>query len=57
MPTSSVVHTLAQPLMSREYIVKRSSMPNEVQFDGFGTVARNVFAIGDASMPLTEVAE
>jgi hypothetical protein len=32
-------------------------MPNEVQFDGFGTVARNVFAIGDASMPLTEVAE
>lgn len=38
-----------------EYIVKRSSMPNEVQFDGFGTVARNVFAIGDASIPLTEV--
>ena len=24
----------------KEYIVKRSSMPNEVQFDGFGTVAR-----------------
>ena len=41
----------------KEYIVKRSSMPNEVQFDGFGTVVRNVFAIGDASMPLTEVAE
>ena len=41
----------------KEYIVKRSSMPNEVQFDGFGTVARNVFAIGDASMPLTEVVE
>ena len=41
----------------KEYIVKRSSMPNEVLFDGFGTVARNVFAIGDASMPLTEVAE
>ena len=41
----------------KEYIVKRSSMPNEVQFDDFGTVARNVFAIGDASMPLTEVAE
>tara|TARA_B100000035_G_scaffold142528_1_gene121317 strand:+ start:1121 stop:1711 length:591 start_codon:yes stop_codon:yes gene_type:complete len=40
-----------------EYVEKRSSMPNEVQFDGFGTVARNVFAIGDASMPLTEVAE
>ncbi|MDP6195598.1 MAG: 30S ribosomal protein S4e, partial [Candidatus Poseidonia sp.] len=41
----------------KEYVEKRSSMPNEVQFDGFGTVARNVFAIGDASMPLTEVAE
>ncbi len=40
-----------------EYVEKRSSMPNEVQFDGFDTVARNVFAIGDASMPLTEVAE
>jgi small subunit ribosomal protein S4e len=40
-----------------EYIVKRSSMPNEVQFGEFGTVARNVFAIGDASLPLTEVAE
>ncbi|MBQ71222.1 MAG: 30S ribosomal protein S4e [Euryarchaeota archaeon] len=41
----------------KEYIVKRSSMPNEVQFDGFGTVTRNVFAIGDAKIPLTEVAE
>lgn len=41
----------------KEYIVKRSSMPNEVQFDSFGTVTRNVFAIGDAKMPLTEVAE
>ena len=39
------------------YIVKRSSMPNEVQFDGFGTVARNVFAVGDAAMPVVEVAE
>ena len=39
------------------YIVKRSSMPNEVQFDGFGTVARNVFAVGDAAMPIVEVAE
>lgn len=39
----------------KEYITKRSSMPNEVQFDGFDTVARNVFAIGDASLPLTEV--
>lgn len=41
----------------KEYIVKRSSMPNEVQFESFGTVTRNVFAIGDANMPLTEVAE
>jgi small subunit ribosomal protein S4e len=41
----------------KEYIVKRSSMPNEVQFASFGTVTRNVFAIGDAKMPLTEVAE
>ncbi len=41
----------------KEYIIKRSSMPNEVQFDSFGTVTRNVFAIGDAKMPLTEVAE
>jgi small subunit ribosomal protein S4e len=41
----------------KEYVEKRSSMPNEVQFEGFGTVARNVFAVGDASMPLTEVAE
>ena len=40
----------------KEYIVKRSSMPNEVQFESFGTVTRNVFAIGDAKMPLTEVA-
>jgi small subunit ribosomal protein S4e len=41
----------------KEYIVKRSSMPNEVQFESFGTVTRNVFAIGDAKMPLTEVVE
>jgi small subunit ribosomal protein S4e len=41
----------------KEYITKRSSMPNEVQFDGFDTVARNVFAIGDASLPLTEVTQ
>jgi small subunit ribosomal protein S4e len=39
----------------QDYIVKRSSMPNEVQFDGFGTVARNVFALGDATIPLSEV--
>ena len=40
-----------------EYVEKRSSMPNEVQFGAFGTVVRNVFAVGDASLPLTEVAE
>ncbi len=32
-------------------------MPNEVQFDDFVTVARNVFAIGDVSLPLMEGAE
>ena len=37
------------------YIVKRSSMPNEVEFDGFGTIARNVFAIGDNELPGVEV--
>ena len=37
--------------------MKRSSMPNEVNFDGFGTVARNVFAIGSAPLPLSEVNE
>ena len=41
----------------KEYIRKRSSMPNEVQFDGFGTVVRNVFAIGSNDLPLMEVAE
>ena len=40
-----------------EYVEKRSSMPNEVQFGDFGTVVRNVFAVGDASLPLTEVSE
>ena len=40
-----------------EYVEKRSSMPNEVQFGDFGTVVRNVFAVGDASLPLTEVDE
>lgn len=39
----------------QEYIVKRSSMPNEVQFEGFGTIYSNVFAIGETSIPQTEV--
>lgn len=40
-----------------EYIVKRSSMPNEVQFADFGTVISNVFAIGKQKLPTTEVVE
>jgi len=40
----------------KEYIVKRSSMPNEVQFDDFGTTVGNVFAVGSADLPTTEVA-
>ena len=40
-----------------EYIIKRSSMPNEVQFADFGTVMSNVFAIGKQKLPTTEVVE
>ena len=40
-----------------EYIVKRSSMPNEVQFGEFGTIMNNVFAIGGEKLPSTEVVE
>ena len=40
-----------------EYIVKRSSMPNEVQFGEFGTIMSNVFAIGNQKLPSTEVVE
>jgi small subunit ribosomal protein S4e len=39
----------------KEYIKKRSSMPNEVAFDEFGTTEVNVFAVGDASIPAMEV--
>jgi len=39
----------------KERIVKRSSMPNEVAFDEFGTTEINVFAVGDASLPAMEV--
>ena len=39
----------------KERIVKRSSMPNEVSFEDFGTTEVNVFAIGDSNMPITEV--
>ncbi|MGY8670132.1 MAG: 30S ribosomal protein S4e [Candidatus Poseidoniales archaeon] len=37
------------------YSVKRSSMPNEVEFDGFGTVVSNVFAVGSNPLPGVEV--
>ena len=40
-----------------DYVVKRSSMPNEVQFGEFGTVLSNVFAIGAQKLPLAEVVE
>ena len=39
----------------KESIVKRSSMPNEVAFDEFGTTEINVFAVGDANIPAMEV--
>jgi small subunit ribosomal protein S4e len=41
----------------KEYAVKRSSMPNEVQFKGFGTIVSNVFAVGSQKLPSTEVVE
>ena len=41
----------------KDYIVKRSSMPNEVQFEAFGTTLDNVFAVGDVSLPKSEVVE
>lgn len=39
----------------KERIVKRSSMPNEVAFEEFGTTEVNVFAVGDANIPAMEV--
>lgn len=39
------------------YIVKRSSMPNEVEFDGFGTITNNVFTVGDCQLPGVEVSQ
>ena len=41
----------------KEYLVKRSSMPNEVQFETFGTTMENVFAVGKVSLPISEVSE
>ena len=37
--------------------IKRSSMPNEVLFEDFGTVASNVFAVGSCTLPHTEVTQ
>ena len=39
------------------YIVKRSSMPNEVEFEGFGTIADNVFTVGGCTLPGVEVSQ
>jgi len=42
----------------KEHIVKRSTMPNEVLFDEFGTIARHVFIVGDDTpLPKAEVAQ
>ena len=38
-----------------ERLEKRSSMPNEVTFSDFGTVERNVFVVGNATLPGIEV--
>ena len=40
-----------------KYVVKRSSMPNEVEFEGFGTTSPNVFSVGDCSLPGLEVSQ
>lgn len=39
----------------KEYVVKRSSMPNEVNFDDFGTIAKYAFIVSDETpLPLKE---
>ena len=40
-----------------DVIVKRSSMSNEVEFDGFGTVTDNVFSVGNCTLPGVEVSQ
>ena len=40
-----------------DVIVKRSSMPNEVEFDGFGTITDNVFSVGSCVLPGVEVSQ
>jgi small subunit ribosomal protein S4e len=37
------------------FVEKRSSMPNEVVFEGFGTIADNVFTVGKCALPGVEV--
>jgi small subunit ribosomal protein S4e len=37
------------------FIVKRSSLPNEVEFDGFSTITNNAFTVGNCSLPGVEV--
>jgi small subunit ribosomal protein S4e len=39
------------------FTVKRSSMPNEVEFEGFGTITDNVFTVGDCALPGVEVSQ
>ena len=39
------------------YIVKHSSMPNEVEFKEFGTTADNVFTVGNCDLPGVEVSK
>ncbi|MDP6864042.1 MAG: 30S ribosomal protein S4e [Candidatus Poseidoniaceae archaeon] len=39
------------------YIVKRSSMPNEVEFEGFSTTVSNAFTVGSNSLPGVEVTQ
>ncbi len=42
----------------KEKIVKRSSMPNEILFDDFGTVAKHVFIVSDETpLPRSEVSQ
>jgi len=55
--TSSVEHTLALTADVAEYIVKRSSMPNEVQFENSVPLHATCLLLVTPHMPLTEVAE
>ncbi|MGY8755167.1 MAG: 30S ribosomal protein S4e [Candidatus Poseidoniales archaeon] len=39
------------------HIIKRSSMSNEVEFDGFGTTEELVFSVGKSSLPGVEASQ